>query len=269
MKVHFAGQDDLSRVDPIKKAGINYVLCTFFKIRKLNKTDIKKFIIILNSYKHTIIDSGLFTLMFGAEKDSYISEQFIIDWQNEYANLINDNNYKYSLVECDVQKKISPEFAWEMRKRFKKQCPNNTILNVYHLEDENPDKLIDFADYICVSVPELRFNVLKKDLLKITRYISQKATSKGKKVHLLGCTDLKMMKEFQYCYSCDSTSWFSGSRYNSFKSKPFFNNRVIDLKDMKSNIAKEFKNDTISNNVYYWEAYMKLQEYKKYAGSQE
>ena len=75
------------------------------------------------------------------------------------------------------------------------------ILNVYHLEDGNPDKLIDFSDYICVSVPELRFNVSRKELLRITRYISQKAVAKNKKVHLIGCTDLKMMKEMKNAIS--------------------------------------------------------------------
>ena len=268
MKVHFAGHEDMRMAKPLKKAGVNYVLCSFYQIRTYKDSYRQKFINCLNSYKHTIIDSGLFTLMFGAKKDTPISEQFIIEWQDEYSRLINETNYKHSFVECDVQKKISPEFAWEMRRKFKKQCPNNLILNVYHLEDGNPDKLIDFSDYICVSVPELRFNVSRQELLRITRYISQKAVAKNKKVHLLGCTDLKMMKEFQYCYSCDSTSWFSGSRFNSFKSKAFEKYKTIDINSLKGNRIKDFADSSISNNVFYWEAYLKLEEYKKYAGSQ-
>ena len=225
MKVHFAGHEDVGMSKPLKKAGVNYVLGSFYQIRRYKDQHAIDFVKCLNSYKH-------------------------------------------SIVECDVQKKISPEFAWEMRKKFKTQV-NVPIINVYHLEDGNPDKLIDYSDYIAVSVPELRFNVSNAERLKITRYISQKATSKGKKVHLLGCTELKMMKEFQYCYSCDSTSWFSGSRFNSFRSKALPNMEKIDINRLKSNKVEEFKDLSKSTNVFYWEAYLKLLEYKQYAGSQE
>jgi hypothetical protein len=76
------------------------------------------------------------------------------------------------------------------------------------------------------------------------------------------------MKEFQYCYSCDSTSWFSGSRFNSFRSKVFPKYKKIDINIFKANKIKDFQNDSITKNVFYWEAYLKLQDYKKYAGSQ-
>ena len=268
MKVHFAGHEDIRMSKPLKMAGVRYVLCSFYQIRNYKNETAKKFIDVFNSYKHSIIDSGLFTLMFGAKKDTVLTEQFIMNWQRDYALFVKDNKYKHTVVECDVQKKISSKFAWEMRRHFRSQLPNNQIINVYHLEDGNPDMLIDYSDFIAVSIPELRFNVSRKELLQITRYISSKASSKGKKVHLLGCTDLKMMKEFQYCYSCDSTSWFSGSRFNSFHSKVFPKYKKIDINSLKANKIEDFKNDSISNNVFYWEAYLKLQEYKKYAGSQ-
>lgn len=268
MKVHFAGHEDVKMSKPLKMAGVNYVLASFYQIRKYKGDKALEFINCLNSYKHTIIDSGLFTLMFGAKSDTVLTEQMIIEWQDGYADFVNSTNYKHSIVECDVQKKINPEFAWEMRKKFKTQV-KNTIINVYHLEDGNPDKLIDFSDYIAVSIPELRFNVSKQERDKITRYISHKATTKGKKVHLLGCTELKMLKDFQYCYSCDSTSWFSGSRFNSFKTKAIPSKKVIDINNLKNNKIAGFENESISNNVFYWEAYLKLQEYKRYAGNQE
>jgi len=270
MKVHFAGSpsEDIRMSKSLKMAGVRYVLASFYKIKHYKDDKAKKLINVLNSYKHSIIDSGLFTLMFGAEKDTVLTEQFIMNWQKDYSLFVLDNKYKHTVVECDVQKKISSKFAWEMRRLFKSQLPNNQIINVYHLEDGNPDKLIDYSDYIAVSIPELRFNVSRKELMQITRYISSKASSRGKKVHLLGCTDLKMMKEFQYCYSCDSTSWFSGSRFNSFHSKVFPKYKKIDINSLKANKIEDFKNESTSNNVFYWEAYLKLQEYKKYAGSQ-
>ena len=52
----------------MKKAGVNYVLGSFYQIRRYKDQHAIDFIKCLNSYTHTIIDSGLFTLMFGAKK---------------------------------------------------------------------------------------------------------------------------------------------------------------------------------------------------------
>ena len=266
MKVHFAGHDSTNIYKPLRLAGVNYSLASFYKLKEYTTHKQKEIIGMLNSYEHSIIDSGLFTLMFGAKKDTPLDEKFIIKWQDNYADYVIRNNYKHTIVECDVQKKISPEFAWEMRKKFKKQLPDTQIINVYHLEDENPDKLIDYSDYIAVSIPELRFNVERSELMRITRYIAQKACAKKKKVHLLGCTELKMMKEFSYCYSCDSTSWISGGKFNNFHTKIHGH---IDIDTIYKNVPEELKDMSKSTAGYYWQAYMKLQEYKQYAGGQQ
>jgi hypothetical protein len=200
--------------------------------------------------------------MFGAKKGVPLDEKFIHDWQDDYAKTINASNYRHSIVECDVQKVLSPEFAWEMRRRFKQQV-KNTVINVYHLEDGNPDKLIDFADYIAVSIPELRFNVSRKELLSITSYIARKATMKGKRVHLLGCTDKQMMKDFSFCFSCDSTSWKSGDRYNNHQSESFGR---MSVNQMKQNKLPEFSSVAQSN--FYYQAITKLEDYKRQAGDQ-
>ena len=267
MKVHYAGY--LPFTDSLDKANINYVLDTFYELKSLSIDAAKSHIARMNQKRHSIIDSGLFTLMFGAQAGTEISEQFIIDWQNEYAKFVKDTGFKHSIVECDVQKVIGPEFAWEMRKKFKKMVPN-TIINTYHLEDGNPDKLIDFADYIAVSIPELRLHVSRKERYRITEYISSKAVRKGKKVHLLGCTEKKMLERFAYCYSCDSTSWISGGRFNSFKTDVFDTTQKSGLLDI--NIMFRNQDDTFtakSKSNAYWQAYLKKIEYAKWAGSQD
>ena len=262
MKVHFAGY--IPYIEAIDKAGVNYALETFYEIKGMNFEKRLKFLNHINKKNHAIIDSGLFTLMFGAKKGTPISEQFIIDWQDDYAKTINASNYKHSIVECDVQKVLSPEFAWEMRKKFKTQV-KNTIINVYHLEDGNPDKLIDYADYIAVSIPELRFNVSREERYKITNYIARKASLKGKRVHLLGCTEKEMMKQFSFCYSCDSTSWKSGERYDNHTSESY--GGKISLASMKQNHIEGFS--TLSQLRGYYQAITKLADYKKFAGPQD
>lgn len=260
MKVHFASFHPHKKM--IEVAGIFYVLDTFYKLRKLSPEKAFEHIKLLNSKKHSIIDSGLFTLMFGADAGIKLDEKFINDWQNEYANFINKNNFKHSVVECDVQKKISPEFAWEMRRKFKTQI-KNTIINVYHLEDGNPDKLIDYADYVAISVPELRINCSKKERYRITEYIATKAIRKNKKVHLLGCTEVEMLKKFSFCTSCDSTSWLSGQIYDNHRtqsSQTEFNNKKFS-KNMFGNFTK-------SQIIKYYQIITKLDDYKKFAGDQ-
>ena len=44
-------------------------------------------------------------------------------------------------------------------------------------------------------------------------------------------------------------------------------NNFLDKNKYELNYLTTKKNEC-SNNVFYWEAYMKLEEYKKYAGSQ-
>lgn len=260
MKVHFAGY--LSFVKAIDRAGVNYILDTFYEIRAMSSEKKMDHLKRMSKKKHSIVDSGLFTLMFGAKKGTPISEQFIIDWQDEYARTINLSGYTGSIVECDVQKVLSADFAWEMRKKFKTQVVNQ-IINVYHLEDENPDKLIAYSDYIAVSIPELRIFLSKKDRYSVTQYISTKAVAKGKKVHLLGCTEVEMMKKFSYCFSCDSTSWISGGRYNAHKSKSYGN---LTINQMSNN---KLEGDwTTSQSNAYFQAITKLEDYKKYAGDQ-
>lgn len=263
MKVHFAGY--LPFVKALDKAGVNYVLDTFYELKQMGMKNRVQHLRKMNKKKHAIVDSGLFTLMFGAKAGTPLSEDFIHKWQTEYAHTINVSGFKHSIVECDVQRVLSTEFAWEMRKLFKTQVKNNTIINVYHLPDENPDKLIDFADYIAVSIPELRKFMSKKQRDKITSYIARKAWNKGKRVHLLGCTEKWMMQKYSYCFSCDSTSWISGGRYNNHQCEIF--DQPMTVKDMANNHLEEFKAKSQSNA--YYQAITKLQDYKKYAGSQQ
>jgi hypothetical protein len=263
MKVHLAGHLPFQLA--YKKAGVRYILDTFYEIKQMGFEKRIEHLNKMAKFKHAIVDSGLFTLMFGAKAGYPITEQFIIDWQNDYANTINSSNFKHSIVECDVQRVLSSEFAWEMRKRFRKQLKDDvTLINVYHLPDGNPDKLIDHADYIAVSIPELRKFVSKKERDRITEYIAKKATSKGKRVHLLGCTEKEMMKKFSYCFSCDSTSWISGGRYNNHQTELF--DEPMKINQMRKNRKQEFSNNSYSDA--YYQVITKMVDYRKYAGDQ-
>lgn len=262
MKVHFADMGCFNNADALIDCGVKYTLQTFHQIHK-NKGKLSFSYDFLNQFRHIIIDSGLFSIMFGCDKDKHFDASVAENWQRDYIDWIKTSDFKNaSFVELDVQKKLGPDYAWDLRERIRSALPDKSIINVYHLEDGNPDKLIDFSHYIAVSIPELRFNVSRKELIGITSYISSKAKSKGKKVHLLGCTDLKLMRQFDYCYSCDSTSWMAGSRFGTFKSKI---TGPIHVDVARSKLG--FKGRNKLNQIAYC-ANIMLEEYKLYAGDQ-
>ena len=89
----------------------------------------------------------------------------------------------------------------------------NRIINVFHLEDgqEGLDRMIEFSNYIAISVPELRFMNKKEYLYRLASYIKNKKPSID--IHLLGFTEKTNLEKLKFCSSCDSSSWISGVRY--------------------------------------------------------
>lgn len=261
MKVYFAGYAPAA--EALDDAGVMYALDSFYVLRKSNNEKAIEHVGRMNAKQGAIIDSGLFTLMFGAEAGGELTEEFFEKWQHDYIAFIKGTGFEGIVVECDVQKKISTEYAWELRKRFKKDLPDNEQINVYHLEDGNPDKLIQWSDYIAVSIPELRLNVGRKERYRITSYISRKALAAGKKVHLLGCTEVDMMRRFRYCTSCDSTSWKNGEMYDRFSSGM----GKVSMGAMRSK-ANARGYALPSTQSTYYQGVFKLEQYKRLCGDQ-
>jgi len=266
MKVHFADTGYFRFSDMLLHAGVKYVLQTFFSIEPTLKNGDKTNYEKVNRFKHVIIDSGLFSILFGCAKDKPFNEKICNEWKEKYISYINASKFTNAhFVELDVQKRLGVEAAWELRREMKARINKGGMISPYHLEDGNPDKLIDFSDYIAVSVPELRFAVTRKELISITTYITRKAQAKGKRIHLLGCTEKKLMHQFNYCTSSDSLSWQSASLYGHFKSELAGNHRTNVLSKLNEKIGPFEKK---AQRMNYLSACMLLAEYKKYAGDQ-
>lgn len=253
IKVHFAGAENLIRSNLILNgSGANYSLFTIFPFL-CDKFNIKhgyqnKGLSYLevsnNNYlnsKHCIQDSGLFSLMFGSYK-GIKDEKFIDNWYNNLVETTLLGGFKGTVVEVDCQKVLGVKKAWELREKMKNNLPNNRQINVFHKEDgqKGLDKLIEFSDYIAISVPELRALGQKNYTNKIAYYIKNKKPFID--IHLLGCTENKLLKELNFCSSADSTSWVSLNKYGWFK----YNDGKKTTTIKKSNIS-------LSNlkNVYY------------------
>lgn len=226
IKVHFAGCD--GQVDAsvaLRYADVRYRLYSCYPFI-VNKKPDDNFLIPEacalkqddHDFKHCIQDSGLFTLMFGAGKGRQQTVDTLIQWQDKLVEFVKQNNLGCTCVEIDCQKVLGVDEAWFFRERMKNMLPNNRQINVFHYEDGmyGLDRMIEFAEYIAISVPELRIikrKTYKEDVNQIAHYIKSKKPEID--IHLLGCTELNSLKANTFCTSADSTSWITGLRYGN------------------------------------------------------
>ena len=237
VKVHFAAGEVQNQYIAALALGVNYSLYTCYpwverKIfpsakspimpLKWQKEDSGRLIpkYIADTTLHTIQDSGLFTLMFGSQKQAKKDETLINRWYDGLVEFTLAHGAPVTCVEVDCQKLLGPEKAWEFRERLRRDLPErNRIINVFHLEDgqKGLDRMIEYSDYIAISVPELRFAGKKNIVPSLARYIKSKKPSID--IHLLGCTEVKLLKECSFATSADSTSWVSGKRFGFLKGR--------------------------------------------------
>lgn len=240
LKVHFAGSEQIDFSMALESAGVNYFLFTCFPFIAgkigikpypitVKKTDVPKMINKLG--KHVIMDSGLFTLMFGVHAGRR-DDKFVSRWLDLLCAFVLENELTCTCVEVDCQKILGIPQSWIYREKMKKMLPNNRIINVFHIEDGQSglDRLIEYSNYIAISVPELRiiFGYGDSHRNAVTRFANYIKNKKPEiDIHLLGCTDLSLLKSLNFCTSSDSTAWQKVKLYNdeipSIFISPIFN----------------------------------------------
>lgn len=290
VKVHFAGAENVDFAYVMHDAGVNYWLYTVLPFI-MDQFDIKWGRITnarhLNPWqelpklgKHVIMDSGLFTLMFGACKDIRPDESFIRKYKDAICNFVNSNKIDKSIccVECDCQKLLGTELAWELRTQMRDQIPN-TVINVFHFEDGKYglDRMIEFSDYMAISVPELRIvkpATYKEDTYRLASYIKNKKPQID--IHLLGCTERSLLKRCKFATSADSTTWQQINRYGGilgYRTAQVKEEKVKEGWDNVKRLLKEINIDPTEKRIYYyyyWLAGLLLKrEYTKAAGNQD
>lgn len=241
-RVHFAGTDNtVQAISALRAAGVNYRLFTAYPFIKTPKDSyaVDSLYESRAGFKHIIVDSGLFTLMFGAQKGNSLTSSDLRNWMRRIVSFANDNSLfsGFSFVECDCQKLMGPELAWELRKEMRELMGGREIINVFHLEDgpDGFDRLVDFSDYIAISVPELRFN-RGSQYKQMTATLARRARmlKPSIKIHLLGCTEVDMLKQNKFVTSSDSSSWTAPVRFGVIGK-----NHVRNLR--QENIASAFQ----------------------------
>lgn len=284
IKVHFAGLETLHHLLIVDAADINYCLFTVYPyIRKKNKLeDIQQSdmpIIAQEKFRHCIMDSGLFTLMFGSEKGEK-SESFLSFWTDKILKFMEVSNYTGTYVEVDCQKVLGVEQAWKYRQYMKENSKNRQI-NVFHFEDgqKGLDRLIEYSDYIALSIPELRLLKKKDYTYRLANYIKNKKPEID--IHLLGCTEYKMLKQLSFCSSSDSTSWLACQIYGQLSldtKRPTKNLDKVKIinryKEKIESFTKYRGVNKITDTTYFYAASSILQceylknKYERFGGDQ-
>ena len=291
IKVHFAGAEAYDRFLFAYDAGVRYFLFTVlpfimdqFNIKWGQVTTCKN----IQAYdklpemsKHTIMDSGLFSLMFGACKNVHPDEKFIRRYKDAIVAFVTEHKlWDFTCVECDCQKLLGTDLAWELRKELKDQLPKNRIINVFHFEDgkKGLDRMIEFAEYIAISVPELRIlkpGTYKEDTYRLANYIKEKKPEID--IHLLGGTELEMLRRCRFCTSADSTSWVAVNRFGRV-----LGNHISTVKEEKFTAIQENSARLLESmgvvpteklikyfSNYWISAHLLRIEYEKRAGNQD
>jgi hypothetical protein len=286
LKVHFAGAEQIDHILIIHKIPVYYYLFTVFPFIA-HKIGIKSFPVLVRKLfvpkelekvsKHLIMDSGLFTLMFGAHAGNR-DKVFLDKYFELLIDFIQTNKLSCTCVEIDCQKVLGSDIAWEYRYKMRDILPNRQI-NVFHIEDgqNGLDRLIEFSDYIAISVPELR--IVKKNhqesVYRLACYIKNKKPRID--IHLLGCTEADLLRQCRFCTSSDSTSWQQANRYGHIGSYHVSSIKPERIKEAEDAVRAMFNYCDITENkerlryysYFYVSGLFHKHKYETLAGNQD
>lgn len=150
-----------------------------------------------------LLDSGVFSMLnnpkLKVDLDAYL---------DAYIAFIKKHNIKY-FFEMDMYSIVGVEATEQMRRKIERETGRKPI-PVWHkyLGVAYWLKLIDEYEYIAVAGFASR-DVRGNEIPAIRKMVAY-AYNKGVKVHGLGFTKTKVLKDFKF-YSVDSSSWLTGA----------------------------------------------------------
>lgn len=217
MKVFLAGNDRGDYAYSLRDIEYPYRLTSYYYMKKEPKV-VPGVLECAQDGSEWIMDSGLFSLMFGSEQGTLKTYEDFYRYASEYVENCRKWNWKHAIVECDVQRVLGVEETFKLRESvFDKS--GFEVIHVWHLPEKEDGlaKLAATRKRIALSVPELRVVMgtgptggtkvatAVLHLLKVAR------AAGPAQIHLLGCTEDRLMR--MPADSCDSTSWNSINRY--------------------------------------------------------
>ena len=194
----------------------------------------------VNEYKNFILDSGAFTYLNGASGN--------VNWDlyiNNYADFINKYKVK-NFIELDIDPVVGIKEVERLRAKLEKLTGKQSI-PVWHKSRGKDYWLKMVKEYDYVAIGGIVTREIKPSEYKHFHYMLAEAKKENCKVHGLGFTNLKGLKEYPF-YSVDSTSWLSGNRFGSVYK--FNGSSLVKYDKQKGSRVKTY--ETANNNFKEW-----------------
>lgn len=178
------------------------------------------------NFEGAIIDSGLFSVMFGTEERLGVQIKSYADcvrWARNYLARLEEVGWRGFWVEVDAQKVIGADMTWMLRRDTVDKDPSRAIV-VWHVEDgdEGLTRMVERYPYIslgCVELTRLygphRLIPALDDRMRFIRNTARRLGVPMPRVHMLGASNPKIIEPMARtgAYSSDSTSWLSATKY--------------------------------------------------------
>lgn len=237
MKLYIAGIE--SHINIVFKEKPKYVLYSYAyqndKVLKYVKSE---------HCKEFILDSGAFTFLNKKKEIDFVK------YAEEYANYVKENNIK-NFIELDLYNIIGIEKTEKIRQMIE-EITNKKTIPVFHrsLGIDYFHKLI--KEYPYIAIGGLASKDIAKHEYKYLEYFVREAKKTNTKIHGLGLTAQKAMKEYKFD-SVDSTTWIRG-RYGDIY---YFDNGKMKTYKKKNSRLK----DTSKANQFCLNQWIKFQKY--------
>lgn len=249
MKIFLAGTNNgmtrAQKAEVIAKYSPKYILETFYEGEKACLEAIK-----IVGKKNFLLDSGAFSYMNGKQ----ISKNDMDIYVRKYIRFICQYEVPY-FFEMDVDKIFGLETVESWRKQIEIQTGKKCI-PVWHKQRgvEYWKKMCRNYDYIAIGGLVLG---AKKQEYPSYKKLVEYAAIRGIKVHGLGFTKTKILKEYPF-YSVDSSSWVMGAVMG--KQKHLFENGIITIQKIDTKGKRLDTNKLCAHNLAQWVLYQKYMD---------
>src|SRR5580698_7478014 len=133
VKIFLAGCDRAWFAPIPHLIGYPYRLCSYFYMKDANRA-CREVLATVNDGSEWIMDSGLYSFMFGAQKGTLTSFSDYKRYAMDYLAGVNDWGWNHAIVECDVQRVLGMSETQRIRDEVFRPS-GREVIYVWHLPE--------------------------------------------------------------------------------------------------------------------------------------
>lgn len=246
MRIFLAGTTTLSKENRDLLNQCDYILESFYSIKEWQMPYIK-------NCKMFLLDSGAFSMF---TKGHNLTEKDWEDYVTKYIEFINKWDIQY-FFELDVDRILGIKKVEEIRARIERETGKKCI-PVWHKERGWDYFKQMCEDYDYVAIGGIAKNPNGRQIEKLFPYFIQYAHRKGCKIHGLGYTSTRKLKEYHFD-TVDSTSWLAGGQFGSIQT--YKNGEIKPYKKPENTRLKSKGKEGLSLQRFCFTEWLKFQHY--------